>query len=275
MSKPDSATNKNLRILGKGPFFDALRAEDLNDLELLTRLDLQSPGTVLFGEEQKPHEVFLLLEGRVKLTVNSADGKRFLLRIAQPGEIVGLASALAGVPYEITAETLHVCRIASINRVDFVQFLARHPRALECACIMLASSYNQACSRFRTLGGTPSVPEKVARFILELASAHGSRVENGVRVHLSLTHVEIGECIGACRESVSRALRGLRHRGLISLHGSIVTIPDRALFEVYASAGKPSSSSPIAPPAHRLVTDSVRVNPPSRRREMSGTPSKV
>jgi len=245
MSKPDFAANKDLLTVGKGRFFDTLRAEDLRDLELLTRLDVLSPGIVLFGEEEEPHEVFLLLEGRVKLTINSANGKRFLLRIAEPGEIVGLASALAGVPYEMTAETLNLCRIASISRIDFLQFLTRHPHALKSASIMLAGSYNQACSRFRTLGGTPSVPEKLARFLLELSATRGTQTEGRIRVHLSLTHVEIGECIGACRESVSRALRNLRRRGLIALRGAIVTIPDRGSLEMFASAGSASPASPI------------------------------
>jgi len=262
MSRPDPATNEGLRTVGKGRFFDTLRAEDLDDLELLTRLDALSPGTILFGEEEEPDEVFLLLEGRVKLTINSANGKRFLLRIVEPGEIIGLASALAGVPYEMTAEAHHLCRIASINRLDFLQFLTRHPRALKSASIMLADSYNQACSRFRTLGGTPSVAEKLARFLLELTAIHGSQTENKVRVHLSLTHVEIGECIGACRESVSRALRNLRRRGLIALHGAIVTIPDRGSLEMFASAGSASAASQIdllSETRHGVVRDRTSV----------------
>jgi CRP/FNR family transcriptional regulator len=235
MSNVVSAQN-NFRTLGRSRFFDALLAEDLNELELLTHFAPYPAGTVLFAEEEEPQEVFLLLEGRVKLTVNSMDGKRFFFRVAEPGEVMGLASALTGASHEMTAETLHTCRLGSIKRADFLDFLTGHPEVLRSAALAVASDYNQACSRFRTLGGTPSVTAKLARLLLELSTAYGTQTERGTRLHLSLTHGDIGECIGACRESVSRSFRDLRSRDLIALHGSIVTIPNRASLEACAGS---------------------------------------
>jgi CRP/FNR family transcriptional regulator len=226
----------NFQIWRKFQSSEALPAEDLNELEPLSDLVLYPPGTVLFEEEEEPQKVFLLLTGNVKLTVNSMDGKRFILHLAGSGEIVGLASALTGTPYEMTAETIHLCRLASIKREKFLHFLKHHPAFSTAAALALAGHYHDACARFRTLAGTPSVTAKLARFLLELASAYGWQSEKGTKVHLRLTQMEIGECVGACRETVSRSLRELRKGNLIAIHGSIVTITDRASLEICAGS---------------------------------------
>jgi CRP/FNR family transcriptional regulator len=72
-------------------------------------------GAILFREGQAPADVFLLLHGEVKLSINSVAGRRFILHIAQPGEILGLACALSGHPCEMTAEALHPCYVAKLS----------------------------------------------------------------------------------------------------------------------------------------------------------------
>jgi len=47
--------------------------------------------TVLFAEEEKPHSILFLIEGRVKLTMNTSVGKRLTLGIAVPGDVLGLS----------------------------------------------------------------------------------------------------------------------------------------------------------------------------------------
>lgn len=229
------AQNATYQSPGRVQFFDSLQFEQLSDLEACATATTYPPGTLLFSEEQLPQKVFFLLEGQVKLSVNSSDGKRFIICIAQPGEILGLASALNGNPYEMTAETLYACRIAILERADFLAFLLHHTSALNSAALALSKSYNQACARFRTLSGTPSVAAKVARLLLEF-SASGRPSKEGTRLCLALTHQEIGECVGTCRESVSRVMCEFRRKKLIAMKGSILTIRDRTSLERYAAS---------------------------------------
>jgi len=49
--------------------------------------------------------------------------------------------------------------------------------------------------------------------------------------HVSLTHGEIGECIGTCRESVTRILGDMQRRQIVNLHGSILTVTNRSALE--------------------------------------------
>ncbi len=83
----------------------------------------------------------MVLEGEVKLSINSTDGKRLSLSIARKGDILGLSSALTGSPYEMTAETLYPSKIAPISRRDFLNFVMEHPEVYQTLMEELSRQY--------------------------------------------------------------------------------------------------------------------------------------
>jgi CRP/FNR family transcriptional regulator len=190
---------------------------------------------ILFSEQELPKSIFIVLDGEVKLSINSSDGRRLILRIARKGEILGLASALSGNPYEMTAETLHPTRLVAIDRRDFLGFLARHPEAYQTLTEELGRQVTMACEQLRTVCLSSSVPEKLARLLLEW-SENGQTTACGTRLRFSLTHEEIGEFIGASRETVTRTLSIFKNRRLVASQGSMLTIPNRTALENYARA---------------------------------------
>lgn len=213
-----------------GEFLSSLTYQAMVDLQGLQTVSSHPENSVLFEEKQAPYHMFIVLEGQVKLSMNSSDGRRLILRIAKPGEVLGLTSILSGSPYEVTAETLHPCKIASIRRQEFLGFLVRHPAAYESVARELSQDLNRACEQLRTVGLASSAPAKLARLLLGW-SASGQQTDQGTRLKLSLTHEEIGECIGASRETVTRTLCDFKHRHLVDLRGSTLMIPNRMALE--------------------------------------------
>jgi len=96
--------------------------EDFDTLMSLTRY---SSGRTLFREVPEPRH-FCIVQGKVRLSVCSQSGKRLMLRIAGPGEVLGLSASLCSGPYELTAEIVDDARVAMINRKDLLQFLNDH-----------------------------------------------------------------------------------------------------------------------------------------------------
>lgn len=211
-------------------FLSRLPQQELQDLKALAHNSAYPSGIRLFSEKDPASGIYVVVEGEVKLSMNSAEGKRLILRIARRGEVLGLASALSGRPCEMTAEVLYPARIASIRRSDFLAFLARHPDAYRTVTEELSRSYNLACDQLRTVGLSASAPEKLARLLLEW-SQNGQVTERGTRCRFPLTHGEIGEFIGASRETVTRTLSTFKSRHLIAFNGSTLTIPSRAALE--------------------------------------------
>jgi CRP/FNR family transcriptional regulator, cyclic AMP receptor protein len=216
--------------LRKGRFLVSLSDKALLDIQSLTSLSTSGSGTILFVEGQSPQEVFVLLEGQVKVFMNSNEGKRLTVHIASAGEILGLASAFTNNPHRTSGETLYPSKIASIGRADFMKFLMAHPEAALLAARELGESCDRSYTRLRTIGVTPSNRSKLARLLLEW-SVQGQQTERGMQIHLALKHGEIAECIGTCRESVTRILRDLQRRNVIELRGSLLTITDQFALE--------------------------------------------
>jgi len=202
----------------------------LQELESVTSFSFCAPGTVLFVEGQTPHEVFVLLEGHVKLFMNSHDGRRLIVHIAGPGEVLGLSSAFTSSLHRATAETLYPSRIACVGCEDLLKFLLVHPGAAQAAARELSESCDRTYTRLRTIGVTPSNRSKLARLLLEWA-AQGKATDRGTQIHVALKHGEIAECIGTCRESVTRILRDLQRWNVIELRGSLLTITDFSALE--------------------------------------------
>jgi CRP/FNR family transcriptional regulator len=226
-------SDANGKLYRKGEFFSSLSASALADFEALL-IPLSHPaGKVLFSETQPSEGVHVVIEGEVKLSINSSDGRRLSLRIAKAGEVLGLSSTLSGNPYEMTADTLYPAKIAHVSRQAFLNFLARNPEVYETVTREVSRSFNLACEQLRMVGLSTSVPERLACLLLRWSDS-GQKTETASHCRLSLTHEEIGEFIGASRETVTRTLSVFKNRRLVAQHGCTITIPSRGALENYA-----------------------------------------
>jgi CRP/FNR family transcriptional regulator, cyclic AMP receptor protein len=220
--------------LSKFEFFHSLSQQALEDFDAIKSSSVYPEGAVLFLEKQEARGVFVLCDGEIKLTVSSSEGKTLILRIAKPGEILGLIAALAGEAYDLTAETLRPCQVAFIRREEFLKFVAKHQEATQGVVKQLTANYHSACEQFKTVGLSSSAPEKLARLLLRWsAGAVGTKL--GTRITMPLTHQEIAEFIGSSRETVTRTLSDFRSRHLVTMKGSTLMIADRPALQACAN----------------------------------------
>ena len=76
--------------------FCQLQAAALKDFDIAKSSSVYPEGAVLFMEKQDPRGVFVLCEGQVKLSISSSEGKTLIVRIAKPGEVLGLTAVVGG-----------------------------------------------------------------------------------------------------------------------------------------------------------------------------------
>jgi CRP/FNR family transcriptional regulator, cyclic AMP receptor protein len=211
-------------------FFCDLPQGALNAFEKIKYPSSYPQGAVLFVEGQAPRGMYVLCSGRVKLSTTSRDGKTLILRIAQPGEVLGLHATVSGKAYELTAETLQASQLNFVRREDFLHFLQEHGEACLKAAQHLSQNCQTAYELIRSLGLSHSVSEKMARLLLEWA-AKGEQTQDGVRVKISLTHEEIAQLIGTSRETVTRVLAEFRKKQFAQVRGSTLLIRNKAALE--------------------------------------------
>lgn len=214
--------------------FCDLSREALLKLQNIKATSVYPKGALLCLEGQPPRGVFILCTGRAKLSTTSSEGKSMILRIAEPGEVLGLTAALSGAPYEATVETLEPSQANFISQSDFVQFLQEYPDVGLRVAKQLTHNCKCAYSEIRSLGLSNSVPEKLAKLILQWAQRPlglTGKNPHETAIRVTLTQEEIAQLTGTSRETVSRVLASFRKKGWLKIKGATWTIVDRHALE--------------------------------------------
>lgn len=210
--------------------FCQLTPAALKRLSSIKSTAMYPKGALLFIEGQLPRGVFILCQGKAKLSTSSKDGKTIILKIAEPGEVLGLSATVSGRTYEVSVEMMEPAQANFIARDQFVAFLRDHGDAALRVAEQLSENYHSAYEEIRTLGLTTSASEKLAKLILEW-SADAGKAKDPLKLRVSLTHEEIAEMIGTSRETVSRLFSDFKKRQLLDVKGATLTIRNKAALE--------------------------------------------
>jgi CRP/FNR family cyclic AMP-dependent transcriptional regulator len=222
------------RSLAPGGAVGALGAEARIDFESIG-VDLALPcGVVLFHENTPGHRVFLVHSGRVKLSCTSRDDRTLLLKIAVPGDILGLSAVVSRSHYEVTAKTICPTILKSVPGDTFRSFLVRHGEASLQAAQMLSEAYRTAFLDLRRLALSESSAARLAGVLLEWGAAE-SIGKPEMRLTMALTHEELASLVGCARETVTRTLGQFRRQKLIAIHGTSILIPSPKRLERIAA----------------------------------------
>ncbi len=211
--------------------FCALSQRSVEDLDQLKHSTSYPEGALVFTEGQAARGVYILCQGRAKVLATNSDGKTLIVKIAQPGEILGVHSAVSGKPHEFTVETLQPSQLAFVRRDDFLRFIKEHGDACLQAAAHLSRDCQSAYEVIRAIGLAHSASEKLARLLLQW-SADGKAIEGGaIRVKLALTHEEIAQLIGTSRETVTRILGDFKRHHVAELTGSTLLVHNKQALE--------------------------------------------
>jgi CRP/FNR family transcriptional regulator len=188
-------------------------------------------GAVLFMEGQAAGGIFAICSGRVKLSTSSFEGNAIILKVAQAGELLGLAAILSRKPYEITAEVSEQARATFIPRTTFLRFLRMNPVAGAQVMRLLIDSHYDAHEVIQSLAFSRTAPKRLARFFLGWSAHHAQGHD---RLQIVLTHEEIGEMIGTTRETVTRLVTAFKKQHLLRVRGATIDICNRAALQILA-----------------------------------------
>jgi CRP/FNR family transcriptional regulator, cyclic AMP receptor protein len=180
-------------------------------------------GNILFREGDECNAVFVICSGRVKISASSREGHTFILRIAGPGDVLGMDSALQADEYEVTAEAIEPTEVRVLRTKLFKQMVQEFADAGLGAAKALAKDYRAAFDEACLIALPGSPAGRLARLILDwgvdakCAGPHSS-------VTMPLTHEELASMTATTRETVTRTLGRFRKEKLISIRGVVLTV---------------------------------------------------
>jgi CRP/FNR family cyclic AMP-dependent transcriptional regulator len=225
------STKAPVAYLGdRQPFHARLNHQRLARLKAITGGSFYSRGTILFAEGQRPDGLYVVLEGRVKLSVSSAHGRCFIIDFFGPGTVLGLAETISRRPHGSTAEIVKTSRLALLPHEELLQQLQGSQEAAFQASELVSEEYFFILSKIKAIQLAQSAEERLVRFLLglnpEAASSKGE-----IRLELGLSQEAVAQMIGVSRETVSRLFSRLKKRRILDWKRSALVIRDRSALE--------------------------------------------
>ena len=181
---------------------------------------------VIFEEGEPAYGLYIVCEGKVKLAKHSLKGKKQILKLLGPGEILGEKTMFDREVYTAYAETLEDTTLHFIEREPFLAFLREHPEVALRLIEKLSRELKAFQGKLMEASYEGSL-ERLARLLLMMGRRYGRETEKGLDIGIQLSRQELAELAGISTETAIRVLARMKERGLIALEGSKIYILDR------------------------------------------------
>ncbi|MGO1402357.1 MAG: Crp/Fnr family transcriptional regulator [Flaviflexus sp.] len=221
-------------IIASVPLFAGLSEEDQAKLTELMSEETLRRGESLFHEGDSGDNLFIIVDGKIKLGHASDDGRENLIAILGPREIIGELSLFDLGKRSTSATAVAPTTLLSLSHEDLMGFIDTNPDMAKHMLRQLAQRLRRTNELMADLVFA-DVPGRVAKALLDLASRFGERTQEGVYVAHDLTQEEIAHLVGASRETVNKSLADFVSRGWIRLEGRAVTLIEIGRLEKRAS----------------------------------------
>jgi CRP/FNR family transcriptional regulator, cyclic AMP receptor protein len=217
-------------ILRKHFLFEILSPTEFDRLLAFAQLRDFPAGGTIFTQGSPGNSLIAVLEGEVRISAPSADGREVVFAILEAGQTFGEVALLDGKDRTADAIAHTQCTLLLIHRRDFLPFLEAHPEiALRLLPIL--------CEQVRRMSEHVqdalflNQPARLAKKLLALAATKGRRTTLGTRLAVRLSQRQLGNLLGIPRETVNRQLRAWQAEDVISLDDGAITLKDEAALQ--------------------------------------------
>jgi len=221
-------------LIGQYPFPARLSEHWLRRCIASSKAKRVCKGTLLFQEGTIPDEVIVLLEGRVKKSVNSSQGRTLVLGFFGPGTVLGLAANVLGRAHIVTAEIIEDSKALFVPRHELIQEMQTNATAAWQVAQLVSESYFFLAGRIRSVDLSGSAPQKIARCLLGLVAENS--IADGDHFRLQMSQETMAQMVGISRETVSRHLSQLRKDGIVHWSRSDLIIQNLRALEHLADS---------------------------------------
>lgn len=198
---------------------------------------------MVFHAGSPSDDVYILLDGRVKVFELSKEGKEVILWFCFPGELFGLSEILRRGAREVNAQACSHVDVLSIKCNDFEKYIQQHPH-LALQVIELLSYRLRELSDVLLNLASDDVTSRVIKLITRLSARYGKPLGDGVHLDIALTHQEMADMIGTSRQTVTTVLGMLRKKGILRMEQRTIYIQDTQWIEnAVGKSSLPVSSS--------------------------------
>ncbi len=182
-------------------------------------------GQVVFTEEETGEYMYIVREGRVKVSRWLPDGREVILAFRGAADFFGEMSLIDGYSPRATITAVLPSSILSLSRGGFRELLTEAPFAdalMRTLCVRCREAWQQI-----EILSHRNAEARIRMALHHLCEQEGEELDDGrVRLTVRLTHRDLANIAGVSRETATRALRQLVHGKLVEVDGRIFEVPD-------------------------------------------------
>ena len=203
-----------LAEIGKVPLFQGVAQPNLEELIQAARQKHLQAGEFFFLQDDPAENMYLLVDGRVKLSQAGPDGGQALIKVLTPFSLFALVAMTTASNYLVNAQAAEDSLALYWTRRDLMEFVLRAPQMAENAMRIMAEQLQEITERFRQVT-TERVERRLVYTLFRLAAQAGKKVKEGVLIDLTLTRQDLAEMSGTTLYTVSRMLSSWEKQGWV------------------------------------------------------------
>ena len=202
MEKPPIVS---LEELIKVPLFQGVPQKDLLQFVQAAHRTQLNAGEFFYLQGDPAERMYLLLQGRVKLSQVGLDGQQALIRVITPVTLFALVAMTTSHNYLVTAQAAEDSQALYWTRLELMEHVLRIPQMAMNAMRIMAEQLQEIQERFRQVT-TERVEQRLAHMLMRLAAQSGKKVEQGILIDLRLSRQDLAEMSGTTLYTASRML---------------------------------------------------------------------
>jgi CRP-like cAMP-binding protein len=224
-------TPERRQLLRRSTLFSRLPDEEIDAILGHAISERYAAGAPIFAKGDPGSSMMAVLKGQVVISVLSLEGKQIVLNVIEEGEIFGEIALLDGKERSADATAGTNCELLVVARRSFLPLLERPTLTRELLTVL--------CEKVRRTSEQVEdvlfldVEARIAKALLRLAHNRNAPHRPGGGITLRISQRELGNLVGATRESVNKQLQEWRRSGIIALDNGAIVIRNAAALEEF------------------------------------------
>ncbi len=203
--------------------FAAMKDEQIEAISRIASIRTFPKNYVIFQEGEGGDALFIIVKGKVKVLLYGEDGREYILDMIGEGGFFGELSLIDELPRSANVMTVEESELLIIKRSDLMRLLMDNPAMTVNILKILSKRLRAADERIKGLAFL-SVEGRILKYLMEIGEESGVKVKDHLVIEKGPTQIEIANSCGCSRETVSRMVKSMIEKGIISVRKRSYTI---------------------------------------------------
>lgn len=215
--------------------FSGLSPDEMTRIAAYARSLRKARGEFIYMPGDRADHVYILKQGRVKLSVLAESGKEIAIDIIQPGEIFGEFALVDEAPRSNMTQALDDILVWVFPKHDFTHLIASQPK-LALSYIRLVGDRRRRMEKKLSDITSKAVSARVCELLHEISTSAAESETGSTDYLVPLTHHDVASLIGAARQTTTTVLNDLERRGIIELGRGWVRVKHLKELQTYVGS---------------------------------------